>query len=252
MPSWKSQCGPSPVLYLVKLSRSKHPSPPLSILHVLSKTKGSGTPTLRASAFPSAPSPLALGSALPMTESSHQTQIPERLTSWKCIYHSAYSLPGCLHGALGWHPLLPPQGTGCLNNTSSSFPSQKSACQDPHLHSLPLNQLQCLATSVSFKRFLSNYLSKMPLHLQSNSKVSNGSRVTWLLLLFHGHSRPFIISLLLTSQDSSIPRLSFQFIQGFFIMWSRLLSYQMLSSRNPETDYPSLDMPCFFTSLRLS
>ena len=146
VPSWKSQCGPSPVPYLVQLSRAKHPSPPLSILHVLSKTKGRRAPTLRASAFPSAPSPLALGSALSMTEASHQTQIPEHLTSWKCIYHSAYSLPGCLHGALGWHPLLPPQGTGCLNNTSSSFPSQKPARQDPHLHSLPLNQLQCLAT----------------------------------------------------------------------------------------------------------
>lgn len=122
--------------------QSKHPSPPLSILHVLSKTKGSGAPTLRASATPSAPSPLALGSALSMTkESSHQTKIPEHLTSCKCVYHSAYSLPGCMHGALGWHSLLPPQGAGCLNDTSSSCPSHKPAHQDPHLHSLPLNQL---------------------------------------------------------------------------------------------------------------
>lgn len=141
VPSWKSQCGPSPALYLVKLSVQASFSS-LSILHVLSKTKGSGAPTLRASATPSAPSPLALGSALSMTqESSHQTKIPEHLTSCKCVYHSAYSLPGCMHGALGWHSLLPPQGAGCLNNTSSSCPSQKPTHQDPHLHSLPLNQL---------------------------------------------------------------------------------------------------------------
>ena len=138
VPSWKSQCGLSPTLYLVKLSVQASFSS-LSILHVLSKTKGSGAPTLRASATLSAPSPLALGSSLSMTEeSSHQTKIPEHLTSCKCVYHSAYSLPGCMHGALGWHSLLLPQGAGCLNNISSSCPSQKPTHQDPHLHSLPL------------------------------------------------------------------------------------------------------------------
>lgn len=215
--AWSSWVGPSILLLLFP-----------SCMFLGKPREGPHTQT---SMFLIPPSPLAHGSALSMTErvlaTRHKSLSVSHPGNVFITVHTLF-LGACM-SFMGWHPLLPPQGAGCLNNTSFSCP-MKPAGQDSH-YSLPLNQLQCLATSVSFKDF--SWITSQKCPFISKAIVSWAMEVgshdsCYFSMGIQGLSS---FSLLLTSQDPSISRRT-TFIPAFFIMWSRLLSHQMLSSRN--------------------